>query len=240
MQRLLLLLLLFLPSLAGQVAITYLQSAFDETDLTTYTFASQNLGTASGDRYIIVGVTARDFGTTAKSISSVTVGGVSATQVVGVQGAGSGTTISALWIAAVPTGTTGNVVVTFSEQFIKCDIALWAATAINSTATDTATDTVVSGNDLSGAVDVTANGAVIAIGATDADARTSTWTGVTEDGEYATGGSFFSASWASDEFASAQTVTATQTFSAAVSNPSFVVAAFATTSAPARRVFLIQ
>src|SRR5690606_13646761 len=43
-------------------SLTFLHNTGDDTDLTTYTFPSQNLGVADADRYIIVGAVARKAG----------------------------------------------------------------------------------------------------------------------------------------------------------------------------------
>lgn len=234
----LLLLLLVSTNINAALVLTYLQSAEDEADLTTYTFASQNLGTASSDRYIIVGASGRDFGTTAKSITSVTVGGVSATEIHQAQGTATGTTVSGLYIAAVPTGTTGDVVVTFSEVFIKSNIALWAATGLDS-AYDFASSTTSVSNALTTDVDVLAGGSAVSLSTSDSNALTMSWAGITKDGDMNTAGLFFSISWASDDFASSQVVSSTITYSGAPGAVSLVSASFSP-SASARRIFKVD
>jgi len=151
----------------GTLTGTFLQGAGDATDLTTYTFASQNLGTASSDRVIAVAVSGRQ--SSARTVSSVTIGGVSATEI-GTRG--SSQNPLGIWIAAVPTGTTGDVVVTFSGAMLRCHIVAWAVTggatlANASSGTDTATVTGVTGGFIIAAANTTG-------------ASTFTWTNATE------------------------------------------------------------
>lgn len=157
------------------MALTYLQSTNSPSDLTTYTFSSQNLGTAASDRYIIVAVGARKSGATT-SISSVTVAGITATQVIQQANNVTNTNIAGIYIAAVPTGTTGNVVVTFGAGMVRCAIDTYRATGINPTAFDALAS--IAGNP-SVALDIPANGGAIGFGAT-AAATSATWTGLTE------------------------------------------------------------
>ena len=125
------------------MAITFgsLQSASDGANATTYTFSSQNLGDADTDRHIIVGISTRDVGTTSQAISSVSIGGVSATIVVQQRNSATNTCVAGLAIAKVPTGTTGDIVVTFSEEVLRCGIGVWRAIGISATATDTGSST---------------------------------------------------------------------------------------------------
>lgn len=157
-------------------AVAFLQTASDTTDVSTYTFAAQNLGTAAADRCIIVAVHARDTGTGAKTISSVTVNGVAAVIAVQNQAASTNSTIVGIAIAEVPTGTSGDIVVVFSEAMIRCSVAAFAATGIDETAHDTGlSDATDPTNDL----DVPAEGIAVAC-ASFGTAGTFSWTGLTE------------------------------------------------------------
>jgi hypothetical protein len=188
-------------------AITYLQSATDTADLSTYTFASQNLGSASSDRYIIVSFTTRLLGTSTVTINSVTVAGVSATIIAQLRTSSSNTNAVCLAIAAVPTGTSGDVVVVISRTALRANIQLYSATGIDPTVVDSATSGVASPTY---AIDVPADGiAVAALMA--ANVSSCAWSGLTERYDFIFDGSGF-ASGAADAFASTQTnlsVTAT-------------------------------
>jgi len=99
--------------------VTFLQTASDATNLQTYTFSSQNLGAANSKRYIIVAIASRNtrLGTT---INSVRIGGVTAT--ISVQSNhddSPNSSVAGLAVANVPTGTTGDIVVTFSTTMLR-------------------------------------------------------------------------------------------------------------------------
>lgn len=111
---------------------SYRTNAVDMSALTTYTFNTQDIGTAAADRKVIVGVCG---GNSNRTVSSVTVGGVGLVLV----GRRTASTSAELWIGTVPTGTTATVVVTWSSgQANFCGIAIWAAYAVLS---DTPIDT---------------------------------------------------------------------------------------------------
>lgn len=181
--------------------IDFLQSAVATPNIQTYTFSSQNLGTAAADRYIIVYASGRDSGTSATSITEVTVGGVTATEVVQTSNNPTNSTVAGLFIAAVPTGTTGDIVITFNTSMVSGAYAAYRATGIEATATDVATSTPASG-DPSTTIDITAGGfaiggTTVAVGAT----RSAAWTGLTEDVEELIEGNGFHSS-AHDSFVS--------------------------------------
>lgn len=182
-------------------SLTFLQSAVSGSDLSNYTFSSQNLGTASADRHIIASVTGRAVGT--PTLTGVTIGGVAATSVVNqVNTTGGNTSLAALFIAPVPTGTTGDVTLAFSLSFLRAGIGLWAATGLSSaTAIDSSGSTA---NDPTYAIDIPANGFAIGC-AYNADTATASWTGITERFDEAVEGAGSRHSGASDTFASAQT-----------------------------------
>jgi hypothetical protein len=99
--------------------MTFHQSAFDAADLTTYTFASQPIGTASATRRVIVSISTNS----TRTISSVTIGGVSAT--IDATNTLSGTGHVAIASAVVPTGTTASVVVTLDSAGLGMGIGVW-------------------------------------------------------------------------------------------------------------------
>lgn len=159
------------------MALTFLQSANSTADTNAYTFSAQNLGTASADRYIIVSAFGRKAGAST-TISSITIGGVSATIVKQVTNNVTNTDVAGLAIAAVPTGATGDVVVTFGASMVRAAIGLWSATGlVSATPTDTGSSTA---NAPTYDLDVNANGFAIGAGATAAN-TTASWTELTED-----------------------------------------------------------
>lgn len=160
---------------AARGEYSFLQGATDASDLTTYTFAAQNLGAAAGGRHIIVCAQGRRTGTSA-TISSITVDGAPATIVDQVTNTATNTAVCGIAIVALPSGTSGDIVVTFSSGMIRCAIQVYRATGINATAYDTATSTT---GDPSVALDVP-NGFAVGSGLT-AASTTAVWTGLTED-----------------------------------------------------------
>ena len=154
---------------AGSASLTgtFLQEAADSTDLTTYTYAAQNLGAASSGRVIVVGVSGRQ--STARTITGVTIGGVTATEW-GTRG--SSQNPLGIWAATVPSGTTGDVVVTFSSGMLRSRIVMWAVTggaslSNASSGTDTATVTGAAGGFIVAVANTTGSGSF-------------TWTNATE------------------------------------------------------------
>ena len=137
------------------------------------TFSSQSLGTASGDRYIVVGVTG-EAGTT--TVSSLTVAGVSATNVIVKQ---QSFTTAEIWIAAVPTGTTGDIVVNWGASQDCTGIGVWAMYSANTTAHDTAFDNS-SSTVFSDTLTIPANGVAFACCSKN-NTSTATWANLTED-----------------------------------------------------------
>lgn len=188
--------------------LSFLTSAGSATDLTTYTFSDQTFGTASSDRYIVLTINSRDAGENNPQVSSVTIGGVSASIVVQDVNQATNANISAIAIAAVPTGETGDVVITFNTEVLRCVIALYKVTELyQTTPSDTDSSTASSP---SVSLDIPAKGFSIATACTASDSGTFSWTGLTENHDSIV--EFLTASSASSEFISQQsglTITAT-------------------------------
>lgn len=179
----------------------FLQTNGSETGLTVYTFSGENLGDAAADRHIIVGISARGLNT--RSLSSVSIGGESATLAKVIVNSVSHSSLAALYIAAVPNGTTGDVVITFNDTMLRCGIGLWRATELASiTPTNTASSVA---NDPTGSLNIVAGGFAIAtIYSSSGSSPAAVWTGLTEDYDrfFATANLM---SGASDTFESEQT-----------------------------------
>lgn len=174
----------------------FLQGAAETTASASTTFASQNLGSADANRYIVV--CSEVLGASVTSFTSITVGGIAAT--IAVQ-RHDGARHVAIAIAAVPNGTSGDVVVTVDNTKNRSAIQLYRAVGIAS-ATAVATGSSIA-NPGSGSINVSAGGFAIACGATN-DASSFTWSGLTEDYDSVVAG-FNGTSSASREFSSAQT-----------------------------------
>lgn len=93
------------------------------TSASTRTQSSIDFGTEAPDRYVVAFIAARD-DATVYTVSSCTIGGVSATILV--DSAGAATRSCAIAIAKVPTGTTGqSIAVTWSEAIASAQEIAW-------------------------------------------------------------------------------------------------------------------
>jgi len=176
----------------------FLQATNDTSDLTTYTFSSQNLGDVAADRLIIVGISSRKAGGST-TISSVTIGGVTATVIQNTNTV-TNTDVGAIAYAVVPSGTTGDIVIVFGAGMVRCAIQVYRAINLESTTpydsdTSLAADPTVN-------LDVPAGGFAIGTGITAANSNAA-WTGLTEDHDN-TLETFVTVTSASDEFLSAE------------------------------------
>lgn len=141
------------------------------------TAAAMAIGPADADRWVVVAAVLVNF--TSSSISSMTIGGVSATLLNAYDPTGDIRT--EFWKAAVPTGTTADVVVTLNAgSAYQIGVATYYATG-EPTLHDSAGDEVITSLRLDVAIDVPAGGAVLAITGNEATGNLDTWTGVTAD-----------------------------------------------------------
>lgn len=167
----------------SQSTCSYASTANDGTNATTYTFTAAGIGTAASDRDVIVCIVSSGTGTTALAVSTVTIGGVSATRV-GL-GATEGTTdykVLTFYRAAVPTGTTANIVVTMSREATFCRYVAYAAYnlgAEDTTLWDTSYYPTLTSNTLENMRNRAGGTVISAVFGTDGSA-TWTWTGLTE------------------------------------------------------------
>ena len=154
-------------------SISYRANYSSTTDASSYTFASSDIGTATDRSLVVVAIHYRS-----SSISSVTIGGVTATQIRTV-GAGLNT---AIFSASGVTGTTADVVVTLSGTASRCLVAVYALYNLRSTTpVDSDITFTLSGSSLSRTVDTQADGVIVAAASATGSGRTFTWTGATEN-----------------------------------------------------------
>lgn len=156
------------PDESEAFSIEFTDSDSSVTDLAEFTFADLSFGTASASRRIVVIACIRDAGTTI-DITGITIGGVAGTQVgtSAINETGGNTTMAVMFIADVPTGETGTVVVTWNEVSIRCGIAVYAlkgagsaeasATGASTDAHPTATLTIPAGGGAIGGAVTAAN-----------------------------------------------------------------------------------
>ncbi len=171
------------------------QAVITTNSASPYTHSSQAIGTADASRQVVVGVNCQDSGVT---VSALTVGGVSASQIIGATDGNNADNRVELWAASVPTGTTADIVVTYSGSPQNCCIGVWAIYGASTSAHDTASDDAAPN---APSIDIPAGG--VCIGFANGQG-TYSWTNLTESFDATMEGST-TYTGASDAFATAQT-----------------------------------
>lgn len=150
----------------------------EAANLSVYTIA-QTWAAVGPGRVIVANVMSTGIagGTT---LNSVTIGGISATILVAIMDTGD-VTIAAIAVAFVPTGTSGDVVVTFSSQMVHCSVDVVTLYNVASvTPTFTGTDTTNISSSVSVASVTVESGGVV-LGSVGRNATTAfTWSNLTE------------------------------------------------------------
>jgi hypothetical protein len=210
--------------------VSFLQEAESTTDSNSYTFASQNLGTADAARYIVVVVQSR--GTTSGlAISSVTVAGSSATIAVQLTNTASAYSVCGIAIVAIAAGTSGDIVVATAANALRCAIQVYRVVGINSvTAYDTGGEAAADPTDT---INVPAGGLAIG-GASSAvvSGQSTAWTGITEDDDQQVGAEALWITSAHDVFEAEQTgLTILANFASSSVSDVMVVASWAPAAA---------
>ena len=200
---------------------TWYPDIFDGNS-TTQTVTSRSFGTAASDRHIIVTVA------TSQPITGCTIGGVTATQIVKAEGGDDQD--SAIYIASVTSGTSGSVVITMSgsagELHARGGLGVYAMYGGSVTASDTFTTTATD-DPASEDIDIPAGGVAVAtIHCNKSGTPALTWSGFTEDYEFATAGASQTAGGASKTSATAATITAASDSSVGYSNVGYCGASF--------------
>ncbi len=150
---------------------------------TVFTFSDMDLGTAGSTRNIVVGFAGQ--GTGLAQPSSITVAGVTATIDIGLN---IGTEHElGLAHAEVPSGTAGDVVVTWPQAAsLRCGVQIFNFFGMSTSLSDSASD---GANVCSANIDVPAGGFAFGYcyAYNNGGAGTIAWTGLTEDNEAAIG-----------------------------------------------------
>lgn len=203
------------------VTLVHTENVEDITNLTTFTFSSADLSIAGADRKIVVGISANGTTGSARSVSSMTINGVSASLVVAHQNTTESQYVSEMWAADVPTGATGDIVITWNAAMLRCGIGVYAIYGAGSSAYDTGSS---SANPMTDTLNIPAKG--VAIGeASEANWATFGWTNLTEDFDVIieSSASHTGASAAFATLQSALSITCTQSVD---SRPSLVIASW--------------
>lgn len=170
------------PMSSGTTTITFLSSGINTSDQTNYTFSSIGLGSSNSSRYIIVA--AHGIHNVARTLNSVSVAGISATQIQNLSFA-SGTRAVGIFVAPVPSGTSGDIVLNFSGAMGRAGYGAWyliSSTDATSAYASGGTATL-SGSDLVLSLGTPSGGAAVAavVESSTSGTVTCTWTNITED-----------------------------------------------------------
>jgi hypothetical protein len=171
-------------NIAGRTQLYFenTSSGFDATDLSTYTFSSVNFGDPAASRYVIVAIFCRTTNGD-PSLTSVTIGGVTATLAAKISQYESGSIfdMTAIYYANVPSGRTGDIVATFSNSQIRCAYAAGTSKkgiVLHDTLTDV--DAGTAGVTVGGGIDLFHGGLIVAASETADNGPSASWSGATE------------------------------------------------------------
>lgn len=174
----------FTVTTAGASAIQIDPQGFGQSGAgtTSYTFPAVSFGAAEATRKMIAVVGTRK-GTGGNSVpTSVTIGGVAATMLAGAGAdSASGNVCASLWIASVPTGTSGDVVVNHAAAVSRCSVRLYSM--INGLLAALSSGTqigITTGTTLTASPTIPANAILIAASVVHSTGGTNTWAGATE------------------------------------------------------------
>jgi hypothetical protein len=187
---------------AAAATVSFVASTVSGTAARSYTFSSHAIGAAAANRKVVVGVSGITGG---RAVSTVTVGGNSASLVIAKLSAGEAVE---LWQVELAAGTTGDIVVDFGAggNFDGCGIGVWAVYGAAAAATDTGGSSAA--DPATDTLNIPAGGVAIGVvGHRVATPDLFSWTNLTEryDETVVSEGGH---SGASDAFAAAQTALA--------------------------------
>lgn len=209
----------------SNASIGYITGVTDSASKTTYTFSSVSIGVAASDRLVVV--CANPNGTSVTSISSMKIGGITASLAVQTQ---TNNGVSAIWFAVVPTGTTGTIEVVCNAAASRCRIDVYRVVGASNTtspynSSSSASDAVLS---RSVGVQTIAGCVVVSASAVEGGSGTTWSSGVTENSDVTAGVPTRTFAVASADVSSGGTLNITATASAgATRNMALTAASFA-------------
>ena len=188
---------------SAAVTVNFTAQTADATDGTSFSFTDVAIGTANADRHVIICASGRSTSPEGARTMTATIGGIATTQVAIIE-AGAPSTSTFMHIAAVPTGATATIALTFSGTMDFCGLAVWEMHGASITPSDTATSVA---SPVALTIDCPASGVIIAFASCGGtNAPTYTWAEVTEDFDATSdAGNNHTHTGASDAFVAAQT-----------------------------------
>jgi hypothetical protein len=193
------------PLPSSGITLSFLGAYSTNATQSSYTWSGVSFGAAAANRVIVVAFGTRDGGSSL-TFPSCTIGGISATLAVATNNTtGGNMSMAGIFYATVPTGTTGDIVLTFNETTLRARIGTYRATGVSSvnidaqTTTGTTTTFTVTG----------ASGCALVATALSASNTSYTWSGANEDYDGAVGTSTSSGGSSTSGTAGANVITAT-------------------------------
>jgi len=165
-------------------SLSYTGKVSDTVGGTSPSYGSGAIGTADSNRVVAAAIWSR----AGTSISSVTIGGVSATQVSGAAAANSTTTLSDIWYASVPTGTTATIAVTYAASTQRSVVYLYRVVTSTPTPNAAGHDQTTTLTSVATTINVPSGGGAINVGGNRNFATIPTWTNAVQDDSIALSG----------------------------------------------------
>lgn len=170
----------------GGFSLDWAGNLEDASGGTTVTYTSVPIGSANASRVVGVGIWWRA-SSDSDTITSMTVGGISATQTSGTYStrSDSGADLSDIWYASVPTGTAATIVINYSASSSRSGVSTYRI--ITSTPTPSSAGFGIFGGGppsttaTSGSITVPGGGAGFAIYGARNQSSATTWTNATGD-----------------------------------------------------------
>lgn len=158
--------------------VNYISLATSASALTNYTFSNVNIGTATATRFVVVCCFGWSGSGSARTVSSVTIGGTAAAAIINPSTQYAG----AIYGLAVPSGSTANIVVTYSGAMSDAGIYVFAVNNLETASAIGVNNAASSSSSQSFSLATVPNGVVIAhtMGGPAASGFTS-WSGLTQN-----------------------------------------------------------
>lgn len=194
----------------SSATVTYIGGSGSTADSTSYTYSSVSIGTASSDRLVVVVGSGYGAASAALTLSSVTLDGVAMTVAVKYDSAGTGHPASVIAYKAVPSGTTADIVFTYSPTAGNHYHGVYTITGWSSLVPTTKSDT---SNPFEAPLSLPRGGAVIGVANANSSSSTNhTWPSFMTENLDANQESIHSMGWASYNSRTRETANVTCTF----------------------------
>lgn len=157
--------------------LKYITLSTSSANQTTYTFSGVNIGTADQYRFVVVCVRGWSGSTATRTVSSLTIAGTTATSLVNPSNQYAG----AIYGLTVTSGTTADIVVTFSSSMNNAGIFVYTVNNLQSTTAIDTSDISVTNATASDTLTTKQDGIIIAHMMCGPVASFSSWTNLTSN-----------------------------------------------------------